>query len=82
MEKEQKPENVWICFLNNYVEVIIDDGIDPLRPHIIKKTGLLIGADSNFVFIRGDFKTEALAVKNIERIAKINDREGGFRGGS
>jgi hypothetical protein len=66
--------SVWDCLINRYIEIILDDGIDPTKPHIIKKTGLLIGADYNFVFIRGKIKIEALAIKNIERIAELEEQ--------
>jgi len=75
MEKGESNDNVWDCLINHFVEVIIDDGIDPSRPHIIKKTGMLIGTNSDFVFIRGKIKIEALAIKNIERIAELNNQE-------
>ena len=79
MEKKECGNAVWDCFINNYVEIILDDGIDPTKPHIVKKTGMLIGADTNFVFIRGSIKTEALAIKNIERIAGLINQDV-FRG--
>jgi len=36
---------------------------------------MLIGTDNNFVFIRGSIKTEALAIKNIERIAELINQD-------
>ena len=74
MEKKES-DNIWDCLINQYVEIILNDGIDSTRPHIIKKTGLLIGTDNNFVFIRGKTKIEALAIKNIERIAELEKQE-------
>jgi hypothetical protein len=84
METTEKDgsENVWDYLINHFVEVIVNDGIDPLKPHIIKKTGILIGTNSNFIFIRGSIKIEALAIKNIERIAELNNQETLFKEGN
>jgi hypothetical protein len=82
METTEKNSNdVWDYLINHFVEVIVNDGIDPLKPHIIKKTGVLIGTDSNFIFIRGRIKIEALAIKNIERIAELQEQEDLFKRG-
>jgi hypothetical protein len=74
VRKKESDNSIWDCLINHYVEIILNDGIDLTRPHIIKKTGLLIGSDYNFVFIRGKIKTEALAIKNIERIAELEEQ--------
>ena len=75
----EKGNSVWDYLINHYVEIIVNDGIDSSRPHIIKKTGVLLGTDSNFVFIRRSIKIEALAIKNIERIGEVLDNnENGF----